>query len=326
VANVDRNARLRYALSYREKARSLSERVPPPSHAERAQLLIDSLLDELRREIAALGEELLAALAEQSVLYQRATAGRITASKANERNRELTVTIGRLRDAIAERHALLSAKGPAELGGFIDLPIEEYAAIITAPGSTETKKGTGILSALIEDKPTIAGIQLKPTRLGLVVWAACIVAAVLAASWHLGLLHWGGTAMLDVAAGKSSTDPVVITIRNNGRVPMEVYVPLPEGGVWRTEGEAGNRVYGLRAWAREDGGREYRVLPASLDCWVRQTRFDENPALVVAAGLTAQILFDSAKLKTLGSAVQSLRIAIVRSNGSVVVQRSVDLR
>ena len=326
MANVDRNARLRYAFSYREKARSLSERAPPPSHAQRAQLLIDSLLDELRREAAALGEELLAALAEQSVLYQRATAGRITASKANERNRELIVTIRRLRDAIAERNALLSAKSPVELGGFIDLPIEEYAAIITHPESTETRKGTGILSALIEDKPTIAGIQLKPTRLGLVVWAACIVAAVLATSWCLGLLHWGGTAMLEVTAGKSSTDPVLITIRNNGSVPMEVYVPLPEGGVWQTEREARSRVYGLRAWAREDGGKEYRVLPASLDCWVRQTRFDENPPLVVAPGLTAQVLFDPAKLKTLGSAAQSLRIAIVRSNGSVVIQRNVDLR
>jgi hypothetical protein len=284
------------------------------------------VLDELKREIAALGEELLTALAEQSALSQRAAAGRIAASKANERNRELIVTIGRLRDAIAERHALLSAKGLAELGGFIDLPIEEYAAMITPPGSTKTRKGTGILSALIEDKPTIAGIQLKPTRLGLIVWAACIVAAMLASSWYLGLLHSSGTAMLDVAAGKSSTDPVRITIRNNGRVPMEVYVPLPEGGVWRTEGEAGNRVYGLRAWAREDGGKEYRILPASLDCWVRQTRFAENPPLVVAPGLAAQVLFDPAKLKTPGSAAQSLRIAIVRSNGSVVVQRNVDLR
>ena len=329
---VDRTPKtlLRYALSYLEKAHN----VAPPSHFERAQVLIAALRQQLRNDLAGLADELRRFLREQSALGERATAGRIRPDKANALNREILAKIARARAAVADLNAALGAESASDLGGFVDLPIEEYApaieqlrtgSAIREGGPSRIHESKSILSALIEDEPTIAGIQLKPTPLGLIVWAACIVAALVATLLYLGFLHLGAVIDFHVAAGRSATDPVIITIGNNGNESIDVLVPLPEGGVAGNEGEAAGRVYGLRVWTREEGGSEYRLLPASVNCWMGQEpHLDESRPLTIAPRLSAEIRLDPAKLAA-AARVESLRIALVHPDGRVAVRSEITL-
>jgi hypothetical protein len=324
---------LRYALSYLEKAHRSPNATSPPSHAERAQALVIALRRDIERENVRVGAELQRALTEQSKLVERATAGRVPPDKANALNRELLSRIAWLRAAVAEHNAALGTASAADLGGFFDLPLDEYPTTIarlrggsaraeSSPASVHQRKG--LLSALIEDEPTIAGIQLKPTRLGLIVWGACIVIAMLTTLWCVGLISLGGTMDLQVAAGSSATEPVLVTIGNNGTRPIDVYVPLPEGGVSGSEEEAAGRIYGLRVWTREKGSSEYRLLPASVDCWRRQEpSLDESRPLTVPPRLSVAIVLDPAKLTALGIKVESIRVALVHADGRIAAQREV---
>lgn len=326
---------LRCALSYLEKAHRSADAFTTTSHIQRAQGLVAALRRALENEIVAGGGELQRAIEEQSQLAERATTGRIRPEKANALNRELLSRITWLRAAVAEHNAALGAASAADLGGFFDLPLDEYPATIArlrggsaraecSPPSVHQRKS--LLSALIEDEPTIAGIQLKPTRLGLIVWGACIVIAMLTTLWYVGLVSLGGTTDLQVVAGSSAAEPVLVTIGNNGTRPIDVYVPLPEGGVFGSEEEAAGRIHGLRVWTREKGSSEYRLLPASVDCWRRQEpSLDESRPLTVPPRLSVAIVLDPAKLTALGIKVESIRVALVHADGRVAVRREITL-
>ena len=315
---VSRDA-VRHAFSYLEKARALAA----SSHIERADGLLKALRAQMQQDIAAAGEELQAALRSQAKLTERSAVRSANAVKANERNRELAARIEHTRMRIKDLNALLAARRSVDLGEFIDAPLEDYQAHITCPRKPTAVKRGGLLSALIVDKPTLAGIQLKPTRLGLVVWGIALLAACCASLLYLGSVRLGGTLALDLALTGGPNNPIVVTIHNNGASPIEIRVPLPEGGVASSDGAEGARICGLRAWAREDGAKEFRLIPASMNCWMNQDpKLDEHPPVTVPPRLAAQLLFATDKLP--GS--KSFRIALVRPDGTLLAQQEITFK
>ncbi|MBI5094469.1 MAG: hypothetical protein HZB26_18785 [Candidatus Hydrogenedentes bacterium] len=146
MANTEPRLRLRAALSHRDKAKlSIQECAQAlasgainkarhdslyefySGHLRAAEQEVATARAEQRRHLDTLQSKLSAALDSQFGISERATSGILSATKANARNRELAADIERYRAAITECASLISANSAAELGGFIDLPLDQYA-------------------------------------------------------------------------------------------------------------------------------------------------------------------------------------------------------
>lgn len=135
----------RLALSHREKARALrdqADRARDEGAVDEAhyaavnrlyseqQALAESAVARLRGEQRGRIEDLEAQIREleldQARLLRRAAAREIKPERANEGNQRLARRAQELNDEIAERRRLIEADSPEAVGGFLDLPLNEY--------------------------------------------------------------------------------------------------------------------------------------------------------------------------------------------------------
>ncbi len=145
----------------------------------------DAAIDRFRRLAQKRGESLRAELRacryEQAHLPERVASRELTPAIANDRNRALAARIEDFRTKLRYAEASVLAKTAEELGGFIDLPFDQYAASIAAASAA---------AALPPPAPTG-----NPKRWELAV--AIIGAAVCAVSLFLPwAVHGGNTVSL----------------------------------------------------------------------------------------------------------------------------------
>ena len=136
---------LRAALSYRHKVKRLGRendearsdgRIDEERHAAlrsfynahglRAEAAIAKVRNLLHHEQTQLRARNAAYEQERDALSVRAAAGEVQASSARQRHRKLTQDIERIRARLEQLETLLTAHEPMALGGFIDMPLDEY--------------------------------------------------------------------------------------------------------------------------------------------------------------------------------------------------------
>ncbi|MCC6695359.1 MAG: hypothetical protein IT365_06995 [Candidatus Hydrogenedentes bacterium] len=146
---------LRLAHSHREKAQALIEdcgrtlaegSIDATRHAEllaeyrrelaQAEAMLDRFRGLERARVAGLEAELRVVRAQRTRLPEEVSAGKISAEKANDRNRNLLERISNLESHVQETRARIEARTAEALGGFIDLPFERYAAEMSVASRT----------------------------------------------------------------------------------------------------------------------------------------------------------------------------------------------
>ncbi len=129
--------RLRGAFSYREKALSESTAHPGEAalgrHATQAARTVECLRTEAAR-IASRAESRLRGLnARIAQLHQKASSSRMAPERINERHRTLSRMAASATYVQVGMREAFNARASADLGGFIDLPLEAYARKLRTP-------------------------------------------------------------------------------------------------------------------------------------------------------------------------------------------------
>lgn len=293
------------ALSYREKARRLCESLeeayktggvaPSRYEAEHAVYsdhlaVAERMLDDLRLEelphLTALGEKL------QKLLHVRGTIeARPRGFWTERRLRSLDRRIQHCREAIAEYNALISAKNPRDVGGFLDFPVDRYR--VQAPRRTS--------------EFSLTGSNLKLIGLAFVLLVIAVVATFLVLQPGSGL---------DVTAVRQSgvSDVVVLECANAGRNAVMLHVPWGD-----KRRDASNAAYGIDVYVRESEASEYRLWPDSTSVWYyegRPMRFQDS--LVVQPLLRSEVRLDLTQLRRMQPAAKSAKVVVSRHDNEPV--------
>lgn len=274
--------RIRHALSWRLKARRLEQGATSDAslrgfygtQTRLAEAALAQLRDEGQTKISAEGLRL-----------QRLLAGE-----------ESFGSVEHCRERITYLNDLLRNEDPEALGGYIDLPLEDYPAAV--------RKG---------EKP-IDPWAVFSVR-GLLVVLACIA---LGAGLVLGYtMLQAGDVDLFIERPAFSNGPVPIIIENGGRSPIEVSVlPLLEGE---------QSMY-LSVFARAAADQEFVLLPATPEAWdYPASGHGIQEGILIPPGLRAELTYSTAGLDTMWEGpLQLLRFELRRGDGRLVEAR--DLR
>ncbi|MCC6489963.1 MAG: hypothetical protein IT364_20915 [Candidatus Hydrogenedentes bacterium] len=138
---------LRLAHSHREKAQALIEdcgrtlaegSIDAKRHAElvaeyrrelaQAEAMLERFRGLERARLSSLEAELRVVRAQRARLPEEVSAGKLSPSRANDRNRSLMERVGTLESHVLDVRGRIDARTAEALGGFIDLPFERYAA------------------------------------------------------------------------------------------------------------------------------------------------------------------------------------------------------
>lgn len=302
-------------LSHREKARALmaeadqalagatldSDRYAAlrdfyTRHFQDAESHLARLQDHERRKLASLEHQLRATINEQARLLDRAVEGKVSAEKANALNRQFQGDIANLENAIDATESLLNATHSSELGGFVDLPIEEYDLATNLP---------------------ISPIERWRARRWAILSAGTFVALLLV---FLVLRQTPAGRGVSAAFAEHSPTTIGVTITNTGSQPADLFVPWPEGDV-KTQGAA----YGLQVHVREQGRDAFSLLPASDECWKSNGLPILGAPITLLPNIPAQVTLDIPRLERLVTRPEAIKITLVSPRGRVLDYREFDV-
>lgn len=312
VARLEPQDRLRLAFSYAEKAsrllRDLNAGVSVATLAPKeAKDLRRSYARHLKsssaliaRERAFLGgavnslEKKKARLEHRRErLEARAASGRLAAEHANEEARRVRALSQTVNDELTEARECISAASSRDLGGMVDLPLDEYRSSLGLRGSV---------------------VPLSSPLYGIAVYlfgALAILGLMLLLRDH-GPQTWGVEFRGTATAGGGFT----VTCTNNERKPLILYLPWPES---REETGDPGGAYGVDVYVREDDEGPLRLAPPLEEAWsVNGLPVMVMAPLVIDPGLTAEMTFVPRALENFGLRITSWKIVFSKMDGDVV--------
>jgi len=305
VPNATLQEQFQRALSYREKARRLRTALEEayktggiaPSRYENEFAVYsdhiavaDRMIEDLR-----LGE--LPRLAAEGRKLQRLlqTRGRIAAGKfrmgAAWRTRRLDRRIARCREAIATYNTLIAAKEPGAVGGFLDLPLDQYRA---APPRRER-----------EFSLTRSNLKLMGMALVLLVTAVAVT--------FLVLLPGSG---LNVTATRVSgeTDIVLLACVNAGGRAVTLRVPWDDA-----RNQATGDVFGIDVFIQDAEKGDFRLWPDSSGVWYyegRPARFHDP--IIIPPLLRVELRLDLGQLRRFQPEAKLAKVVVSDADGDPV--------
>lgn len=251
--------RLRLLLSWRERLALQKRRHPGAERAARQEEL--KLRQQARRAIEETGERLQRALA----------------SGAPEGE-----TVARLRHDIAQYNVLLKANASSDLGGFADLPLDDY--------------------------PKELGVRVVERTYGLerddfiTIIASIIIIVVLC-----GGIAWYHLWRADVEVNIDRPGPrqVSIKFQNDSSFATHLVGPWPEGGV-----DLKRTDYGLALHCRAVGSEEFQDCTNLREAWTYQRRaISATKPVQVESGMAVTVILDTTQLeRDYGSEIAEIRI------------------
>ncbi len=266
-------------------------------HHRKAMQIVEEFRAQAKADIDPLEEELRLQNRARKKLVQQASAGDVPPQEANARNRELSARIGELETRLATARTINSVASVAELGGYVSLPVEEYEKKLVDP----------------EPPPDViipSEFRIPPA------WIAYAVVAVLV--FIVGYAVVGrATAAKPVFRAvllESDASMLRVSLGNEGGRDLEVYVPWPEGNPQASG--ASSSSCGILLYAVERGGSTAKLVPNSEGCWRYRGVFlvDSGP-ITVRAGLAADLILDTNKLRELGVEASMVRLVYTRRGG-----------
>lgn len=251
--------RLRLLLSWRERLALQSRR--QPAAERRAAREEKALRLQIRQAIEETGIRLQEALTEP---------------------RQPDTTIERLRHDISQYNMLLKATDSSALGGFADLPLDDYARELGlradgVAGRLERDDFITIISSLI-----------------------IMVVLCLGIAWyHL----W--RADLNAYIDRPSPRQISIRLQNNSSFSVNLIGPWPEGGFKYGRGD-----YGLALYCRAVGSDKFQDCTNLREAWTYQRRaFSPSKPVPIEPGTSATAVLDLTQLeRAYGSEVAEVRI------------------
>lgn len=297
-AEIDKWSRLRDAKQL-DRTRYDAVKARYQSHLRKAQHLVDAYRREAERKIPSIEETLRARRRTQKKLLEDAAAGRIDPHKANEKNRSLGPEIHELEQQLGELRLIAGAKSAEELGGRIDIPLEDYEKQIgAAPEAPRTRK------------------RLTPLQANLVA-GAIMLALVLGTVYGLASLRVVVKAEFSAQAVEGDPDLIRVECRNVGNRPVDFYVPWPRGR-HRAPADAPDRSrsYGILLFVQETGSAEFRLLEDAHGLWrYRGETLEGSQPIRVQPRITATVFLDLAQVRGKGLDVQAVAIEFARHGG-----------
>ena len=251
--------RLRLLLSWRERLALQKRRHPAAERAAQQEEL--KLRQQARRAIEETGERLQRALA----------------SGTPEGD-----TVARLRHDIAQYNVLLKANASSDLGGFADLPLDDYPKEL---GVRVVKRTYGLER---DDFITIiASLIIIVVLCGGVAW------------YHL----W--RADVEVNIDRPGPRQVSIKFQNDSSFATQLVGPWPEGGV-----DLKRTDYGLALHCRAVGSEEFQDCTNLRDAWTYQRRaISATKPVQVESGMAVTVILDTTQLeRDYGSEIAEIRI------------------
>jgi hypothetical protein len=304
------------ALSHREKARAMMAEAEQAQaagrldaarytalrdfyakHLQDAESHLARLQEQERRRLDSLEHQLRATINEQARLVDRAMAGEVAPAKANELNRGFQHEIAALEGRIEASRQVLSATHAADLGPFVDRPLDDYAA----PAS-----------------------QIAPL---LDRWQSRRWAIVASALFVLGLLLFlvlrRGPTGADLEAAFSHLDPATIsvTVTNSSSRPAALYVPWPETGPLEAPGMP---AFGLRLHVIENGHDTFKLLPATDACWKSHGYLITNP-IYLNPNIPAQVTLDLECIQHLVTRPTAVELTLTTARTGTLAQETFEI-
>jgi len=256
-----------------------------------------ALLEQFRRQgqqrLQFLASALKAALRKQADCLKEAEAGGISERKAQQRLQRLTEEINHHRAQITLYNRLLSAKSPEDLGGFINLPMDQYSRELTR-----------------SKKPAFTKLNRRDKRQA----AAFLVLALLAV---LAVAYWSrahGEVRFGAAAPHFPNGKIHLRCQNN--TSSEIFFHAPWGQ--SAEQQRFRADYGVEVLARSPGQNEYRLVPSG-DAWLYNS-LPANPLepIRVAPGLSIDGELDLRPIFQQVPGADALRLICTQGNGRSV--------
>lgn len=286
-ADGELKQRVRLLLSWREQA--IRQQASP----DEADALLDRFRELGKQRMQFLGTALQAALRKQAELVQGSGSEDISARRANQLRQRLNVEVSQHRAQITLYNRLLSAKTPEDLGGFIDLPLEQYRRALDKP-----------------KRPLLPQYTPRDKR-QMVVLAAIAVLAVIA------VLFWNRSqAEVQFGAMAPRFPSGKIHLRCINNTPKDIFLHAPWLNTFEQERPHGD--YGVEVLVRTKGNSEYRLIP-SEDFWTYNglsTRAIE-PVRVVP-GLSSEVELNLKPLFDQVPTADAIRLVCTQGNGHSV--------
>lgn len=265
------------------------------NHLQNAETRLAQLQDRERRKLASLEHQLRATINDRARLVDRAVAGKVTAEKANALNRQYQDEIANLENAIDATESLLNATHTSELGGVIDLPLEEYNAV--------------------EHQP-ISPVERWRAQRWAIVFAGAFVVLLLV----FLVIRQGPTGRsLDAEFASINPSTVGITITNTGAHEGQLFAPWPEGGV-DTDG-----AFGLQVYVQEFGRDHFSLLPNSDECWRHNGLPILGAPLTLLPNIPTHVTLDLPRLQQLVDRPQAVNVALVSPSGRILAEKHFDM-
>ena len=302
-AMVNREAlqqRIQLLLSWREQAGKLVRQAKPgaasgkrrfAAHARQADFYLKRAVDEHHGLIEKLGLELQMALSETARIAKRAESGHIRPADAEMATAEIERRVNRIRGEITSYNTLLRAKRSSDAGGFIDLPIDDYAPRLGIPPLARRRPGWELRHYM-----TILIIAIISMAGGYAYYNQAVATTLTC------------TATYHRAPGEC----IVLNLNNQGLDVAQVHVPwpnpVPEG---LDESHCGFAVF-----ARKEGGTEFQYLPTFPEDW----QYNGAPltgleALPVPSGVSDNFRLDVSSLRGRIKELSGLRVDTTDSAG-----------
>jgi hypothetical protein len=269
----------------------------------RVEKLASDFLQERKREEGAamtgLGQGLQVQLQMQQDLQRQLSAGQITRQEAEVAHKELQRRINAYRADIDKLNHVLRAQDSATLGGFIDLPLEDYARE---------------LQVELPSTPRELSPQAVNIRIAIAAGVIGIV-AVLAVAWSV--LGVPGLKLYLQRDG----DVVTVQVYNNLFSDITLFAPWPDGAARQQHSDA----YGLELHAQRVGSTRLEELPAQVPAWTKDgvPTLQQEP-VVLPPGLDARIELDLKKVVGINPTETALEVHLTDGGGRVVAREQLN--
>ncbi len=255
---------------------------------------VDTLLERFRAQgkqrMQFLGAALQAALRKQAELVKGSDSGEVSARKANQLLQRLNDEVGRHRAQITLYNRLLSAKTPEDLGGFIDLPLDQYGGVLVTP------------------KRALLPRYNRRDKRQMAVLAAIAVLAVIT------VLFWNRSqAEVQFGAMAPHFPNGKIRLRCLNNTPKDIFLHAP--WINAAEKERPYEDYGVEVLVRMESKSEYRLVP-SEGFWTYNgisTRAIEP--VRVAPGLSSEVELNLKSLFEQDPSINTVRLVCTRGDG-----------
>jgi len=279
-------------------------------HVGRAKRLVSDMRHDAKRDVYVAESLVDGAKASQKKLIKLAARGGQDPAKLNERSRAASAKLAQTQSQLEEIRAILEAKTTGDLGGGIDLPLEEYPRRLD----------------LLPPPPRLTRSRLSELQSNLLS-AVVMLALVLGTVGAIYFWRSAPRATFRIEPDQGSGGFIEVNCTNTGNRPLFLYAPWPNANSEPLPGVSErSNSWGITLKLQLEGESDFRVYEDADGLWkMRGTYVEGGEPVSVRGGSTARLFLDLDKLRATGLNPSSIVIECTEAGGSVLARSEIDL-